>query len=102
MRNDVGNLEPRDTYPDYPAPIVRLDEAGERVLTLARWGLSSPRNIQMEKTGRRADRLRAKGQTIEPPPSTECWSWSWSWSRTAGSPTFATLRAAMEALALTR
>ena len=41
MTSDVGNLEPRDTYPDYPAPIVRHDEAGERVLTLARWGLPS-------------------------------------------------------------
>lgn len=65
MSGNVGNLEPRDIYPDYPAPIVRLDEAGERVLTLARWGLPSPRNIQMEKTGRRAGRLRTKGQTIE-------------------------------------
>ncbi|MDB5422265.1 MAG: hypothetical protein JWR59_2212 [Brevundimonas sp.] len=65
MRNDAGNLEPRDIYPDYPAPIVRLDDAGERILTLARWGLPSPRIIQMEKTSKRADRLRAKGQTIE-------------------------------------
>ena len=65
MRNDAGNLQPRDIYPDYAAPIVRRDEAGERILTLARWGLPSPRNIQMEKTGRRADRLRAKGETIE-------------------------------------
>ncbi len=38
MRSDVGNLEPRDLYPDYPAPIVRQGEGGERVLTLARWG----------------------------------------------------------------
>lgn len=65
MRNEAGNLEPRDIYPDYPAPIIRLDQAGERILTLARWGLPSPRNIQMEKTGKRADRLRSKGQKIE-------------------------------------
>jgi putative SOS response-associated peptidase YedK len=65
MRSEVGNLEPRDIYPDYPAPIVRLDGNGDRILTTARWGLPSPRNIQMEKTGKRADKLRARGQTID-------------------------------------
>jgi putative SOS response-associated peptidase YedK len=41
MRSDVGNMEPRDIYPDYAAPIVRW-EGGERVLAMARWGLPSP------------------------------------------------------------
>ena len=36
MVSEVGNLEPRDIYPDYPAPIVRLNEARERILTTAR------------------------------------------------------------------
>ena len=30
MTSNVGNLEPRETYPDYAAPIVRLDANGER------------------------------------------------------------------------
>lgn len=38
----VGNLEPGDVYPDYPAPIVRMDEMGERELVRARWGMPSP------------------------------------------------------------
>lgn len=32
MRGDVGNLEPRDLYPDYPAPIGRTGTDGERPL----------------------------------------------------------------------
>lgn len=39
---DVGNLEPRDLYPDYEAPIVRAGEAGGRTLAKARWGMPSP------------------------------------------------------------
>lgn len=65
MSSEAGNLEPRDIYPDYPAPIVRANEYGERVLTLARWGLPSPRNIQIEKTGKRVDRLRSKGRIVD-------------------------------------
>lgn len=65
MASEVGNLEPRDVYPDYPAPIVRADADGARTLALARWGMPSPRNILMQNTGRRADKLRAKGQTID-------------------------------------
>ena len=40
MSADVGNLEPRDIYPDYSAPIVRNGVEG-RELVLARWGLPS-------------------------------------------------------------
>lgn len=65
LSNNAGNLEPRDIYPDYTAPIVRLDTNGDRELAMARWGMPSPRNIQIEKTGKRADKLRAKGQTID-------------------------------------
>ena len=28
MFNQAGNLEPRDIYPDYPAPIVRTGTGG--------------------------------------------------------------------------
>jgi len=39
--NRSGNLEPRDIYPDYDAPIVRNSATG-RELVLARWGMPSP------------------------------------------------------------
>ena len=40
-RNAAGNLEPGSIYPDYAAPIVRM-EGDERILTTSRWGLPSP------------------------------------------------------------
>jgi len=65
MRSDVGNLEPRDIYPDYPAPIVRHDENGDRVLTLARWGMPSSRKALLDAATKRADKLRAKGKAVD-------------------------------------
>jgi putative SOS response-associated peptidase YedK len=65
MRSDVGNLEPRDIYPDYPAPIVRQDENGDRVLTLARWGMPSSRKALLDAATKRADKLRAKGKEVD-------------------------------------
>jgi putative SOS response-associated peptidase YedK len=65
MRSDVGNLEPRDIYPDYPAPIVRQDENGDRVLTLARWGLPSSRKALLDAATKRAEKLRAKGKAVD-------------------------------------
>lgn len=65
MRSDVGNLEPRDLYPDYPAPIVRADANGDRILTTARWGMPSSRKAQLDKTTKRADKLRAKGKEVD-------------------------------------
>jgi putative SOS response-associated peptidase YedK len=63
--NQTGNLEPRDTYPDYPAPIVLHDEAGDRVLALARWGLPSSRKAILDAATKRADKLRAKGKEVD-------------------------------------
>ena len=65
MLSDVGNLEPRDIYPDYEAPIVRLDDDGERILTKARWGMPTSKKALIEATGKRVDKLRAKGQVID-------------------------------------
>ncbi len=65
MLSDVGNLEPRDIYPDYEAPIVRLDDKGDRLLTKARWGMPTSRKALIEATGKRVDKLRAKGQVID-------------------------------------
>lgn len=41
-RNIAGNVEGGSIYPDHPAPIVRHDANGERILATARWGLPSP------------------------------------------------------------
>lgn len=40
-RNVTGNWETGSVYPDYSAPIIRM-EGDERILTTARWGLPSP------------------------------------------------------------
>ena len=44
MRDKTGNLPPiPGVFPDYFAPIVRNAEDGERELTMARWGMPSPK-----------------------------------------------------------
>ena len=44
MRDKTGNLPPiPGVFPDYAAPIVRNAEHGERELTMARWGMPSPK-----------------------------------------------------------
>lgn len=65
IRDDVGNLEPADYYPDYPAPIVRHDGAGGLLLTKARWGLTSARKAILDAATKRADKLRAKGKDVD-------------------------------------
>ncbi|WP_454684015.1 SOS response-associated peptidase [Ancylobacter moscoviensis] len=46
LRNRTGNLPPQTgIFPDYPAPIVRTGEDGERELVLARWGMPSPPSV---------------------------------------------------------
>jgi putative SOS response-associated peptidase YedK len=41
MASRVGNMEPGKVYPDYAAPIVRVN-SGERELVKARWGMPTP------------------------------------------------------------
>lgn len=65
MRGDVGNLEPRDLYPDYPAPIVRTGTDGERELVRARWGLPSSKKALLDAATKRAEKLRAKGKDVD-------------------------------------
>jgi len=65
MFSDVGNLEPRDIYPDYAAPIVRLNAEGEGILTTARWGMPTSRKVIFDATVKRVDKLRAKGQAVD-------------------------------------
>lgn len=64
MRSEVGNLEPGSIYPDYAAPIVRM-EGSERILTRARWGLPSSAKALFDATTRRAEKLRAKGKDVD-------------------------------------
>jgi putative SOS response-associated peptidase YedK len=44
LKNDAGNIEPGDVYPDRLAPIVTAAGDGH-VLHRARWGLPSPRQF---------------------------------------------------------
>ncbi len=67
MRSDVGNLEPHDIYPDYPAPIVRTGADGERELVMSRWGLPSSKKVLFDGATKRADKLRAKGKEVDFP-----------------------------------
>lgn len=61
----LGNLQPSlDIYPDQMAPIVRNNE-GQRELTSVRWGMPSSQKALMEAASKRADKLRAKGQTVD-------------------------------------
>lgn len=67
MGGDVGNLEPRDLYPDYPAAIVRNGPNGGRELALARWGMPSSQKAVLDAATKRADKLRAKGKEVDFP-----------------------------------
>ncbi len=65
MRDEVGNLEPGDVYPDYLAPIVRHGVDGERELVRARWGMPSSRKALLDAASKRADKLRGKGKEVD-------------------------------------
>ncbi|TDR95308.1 SOS response-associated peptidase, partial [Enterovirga rhinocerotis] len=61
----TGNLPPLPgVFPDYAAPIVRVD-GDERVLAMARWGMPSSRKALMDAASSRADKLRAKGREVD-------------------------------------
>jgi putative SOS response-associated peptidase YedK len=51
-------------YPDYPAPIVRNGASG-RELAMARWGMPSSQKALMDATKKRAEKLQAKGKTVD-------------------------------------
>ena len=61
----TGNLPSMPgIFPDYPAPIVRNSTEG-RELTLARWGMPSSKKALLDAASVRADKLRAKGKTVD-------------------------------------
>ena len=61
----VGNLAPMPgVFPDYKAPIVRTGAEG-RELATARWGMPSSSKALMDATKKRAEKLQAKGKTVD-------------------------------------
>ncbi|MDX3929079.1 MAG: SOS response-associated peptidase [Shinella sp.] len=63
-RDLFGNLESSiNIYPDQMAPIVRNND-GEREMVRVRWGLPSSQKALLEAATKRADKLRAKGKTV--------------------------------------
>jgi putative SOS response-associated peptidase YedK len=66
MAPEVGNFPPLPgIFPDYSAPIIRTNSAGERDLAMARWGMPSSRKGQLDAATKRADKLRAKGKDVD-------------------------------------
>jgi putative SOS response-associated peptidase YedK len=66
LRDLSGNLEPSlDIYPDYLAPVVRNGLDGQRELVRMRWGLPSSSRAILSAAVNRADKLRAKGRTVD-------------------------------------
>ena len=51
-------------FPDYQAPIVRNGAEG-RELATARWGMPSSSKALMDATKKRAEKLQAKGKTVD-------------------------------------
>jgi putative SOS response-associated peptidase YedK len=65
LNSDVGNLPSMPgIFPDFPAPIVRNAADGRKVV-LARWGIPSSPKALMDATKKRAERLEAKGKTVD-------------------------------------
>ncbi|WP_027527078.1 SOS response-associated peptidase [Bradyrhizobium sp. Ec3.3] len=65
LNSRVGNLPSMPgIFPDYPAPIVR-NAPDRREIVIARWGMPSSQRALMDATKKRAQKLEAKGQTVD-------------------------------------
>lgn len=65
LNSNVGNLPSMPgIFPDYPAPIVRNGAEG-REIVMARWGMPSSQRALMDATKKRAEKLQAKGKTVD-------------------------------------
>ena len=65
VNSHVGNLPPMPgVFPDYPAPIIRGGADGSELVT-ARWGMPSSSRALMDATRKRAQKLEAKGTTVD-------------------------------------
>jgi putative SOS response-associated peptidase YedK len=66
MMPDVGNFPPLPgIFPDYAAPVIRTNAAGERELAMPRWGMPSSKKALFDAATKRADKLRAKGKDVD-------------------------------------
>lgn len=66
MRDRNNNQPPHPgIYPDYAAPVVVNTPDDGREMRDMRWGMPSPQFVLMQSAGKRADKLRAKGQEID-------------------------------------
>jgi putative SOS response-associated peptidase YedK len=65
MNDKSGNLPAMPgIYPDYSAPIVRNGVSG-REIAMSRWGMPSSQKALMDATRKRAQKLQAKGMTVD-------------------------------------
>lgn len=59
FNDSIGNMpELPGIYPDYYAPIFRIDRRGDREIVLARWGLPSLKDEPTEKPNRGTTNIR--------------------------------------------
>jgi putative SOS response-associated peptidase YedK len=67
MRDVTGNMPTfPGIFPDYAAPIVRNAPDGKRELTTkVRWGMPSSQKALMDAAKKRAQKLEAKGKTVD-------------------------------------
>ena len=66
LRDRHDNQPPMaGVYPDYSAPVVVVGEDGEHEIRDMRWGMPSSKKALMNAASKRADKLRAKGQTVD-------------------------------------
>jgi putative SOS response-associated peptidase YedK len=64
MQRDTNRGPQASVYPDYDAPVVINGAEGREVRDM-RWGMPSPQFVLMQSAGKRADKLRAKGQDVD-------------------------------------
>src|SRR4051812_9732633 len=65
--SDRNNNQPpmSGVYPDYAAPVIARTPDGGREMRDMRWGMPTPQNVVYEAASKRADKLRAKGGTVD-------------------------------------
>lgn len=64
---DLNNNQPpmAGIYPDYAAPAIVARADGQREMRDMRWGMPSPRQVVHDAATKRADKLRAKGGSVD-------------------------------------
>lgn len=66
LRDRNDNQPPMPgVFPDYAAPVILRGEDGAREMRNLRWGMPSSKKALLDAATKRADKLRAKGQTVD-------------------------------------